>query len=73
MSAKQFDVNKLLSLFSGTDPGPDPKDARLKELETQVNDLASNYSSLQQEYQRLLEENRTLKQELGEKKSHIQI
>ncbi|XP_052228734.1 uncharacterized protein LOC127842937 [Dreissena polymorpha] len=72
-------ANALLHLNSpkfvdkGTDPGPDPKDARLKELETQVNDLASNYSSLQQEYQRLLEENRTLKQELGEKKSHIQI
>ncbi|KAH3855524.1 hypothetical protein DPMN_098092 [Dreissena polymorpha] len=37
----------------GTDPGPDPKDARLKELKTQVNDLESNYSYLQQEYQRL--------------------
>ncbi|XP_052260795.1 uncharacterized protein LOC127864943 [Dreissena polymorpha] len=69
-------ANALLKLGSnspkfvekGTDPGPDPKDARLKELETQVNYLEFNYSSLQQEYQRLLEENRTLKQELGEKK-----
>ncbi|KAH3855445.1 hypothetical protein DPMN_098012 [Dreissena polymorpha] len=40
-------------LTTRTDPGPDPKDARLKELKTQVNDLESNYSYLQQEYQRL--------------------